>query len=378
MKAKIKIMNKLAMVAILLSPYTSIAGVKEGGGGHFVFNADGTVTIADAYYNNKTLVPTPLKKSIQDATKEVAANLDAIGLYWDKRYFDTALYYFVDVIPQVADCALSVSLALPSGSTIDLAACTTDDHTFIKTSDWDRAPSDVKVALLIHERLRERTGKNSAAIEGGIMTIIQASRIVESIHASERHNNYPTLTLSETQTLESARLAVSDLKLDKSVFCGKRLMCFADVPHYAISQNGGGLVPRTSANEIPDSSYIGAGSVLWGASSVGENVRLVRSQILLAEITVKNNVQLDHAILQQYLQGSTYDVVVELSAGTIVKNVLLQYGTGGEWHSSVLSGVIDGGSGDQPYHCFINLPNSNNNGSRLVRSSIPKACIQYP
>jgi hypothetical protein len=308
-----KIMKKITLknfgylgLALSLTTYAvnAHAGVREGGGGHFVFNPDGTVTIADSYYQNTTIVPTPIPGGSYAQAKAWTKDLYAIGLETVDgtpigpmmppsstelaSLFDKTEYYFVDVIPQVADCGLQVSLSPPTGSTVDLAACTSGNHTFIKKSDWfaPQVSDNLRAWLLVHELLRQVTGQNLASVEAQIMTVIQAGMLIEQIHSLESTGVYQSLTIDQTQLLEQGRIAVVGLGIHKIQPCDPSGFqgfpnttsdCVGDIKDYAISLNGGGILPKALSNQVPPSSYVGAGSLIFRTNLIGANVEIVNS-----------------------------------------------------------------------------------------------------
>jgi hypothetical protein len=306
-----RILISTAILALL--PMLSYASGSSGrGGGHFVFSADGSVQIADNYYHNQVIVPTVLPASFQRSVKKRANDLIAVGLsdiqikgkhgqisvtnFSDA--FDSALYYFVDVIPQVADCGLKVDLALPSGATIDLAACTSGSHTFIKTADWQSADFDTQIQLLLHERLRQFSGENTANSESEVMTIVQASNLIEKIHDREAAAQYLSLSLPEMQLLENSRRAVVDLAFLRQVpNClasnSDYMTCFADTTDFAVTPNGGGILLRSNASNIPESSYFGVGSLdIAQTQTFGEYDRVVGSVLIVDQCVLEDHVSL--------------------------------------------------------------------------------------
>jgi hypothetical protein len=306
----------LAIVAVFIAGTGAFASQGRGGG-HFVFNADGTVTIADSYYRNTTLVPTPVPGEIQRKAKIFAKDLEAIGLSAIDlpgatpmmpnviefvSLFDNTQYFFVDVLPDVADCGLKVILNLPVGANVDLAACTSGNHTFIKKTDWfsPQVSDDLRAWLLVHERLREVTGKNSSDTEANIMTVIQAGMLIEQIHSLEVAGNYQSLTVDQTQLLEQARLSVIRMRVHKLGTCNLAIAqsvsdCAGDVANYAISMNGGGIIPRDYSNNVPSNSYVGVGSLIYKTLLIGQNVRIVNSTFHCGgAILIEDGVEFQH------------------------------------------------------------------------------------
>ena len=299
-----------------LSKTLSKKGTESGGGGGVVPLPDGQMVVADPFIVNgtRTISINPKFKNYLYWTNKVLSVYSNNTLSIDTTNLLNKVH-IVEALPPDTDCTIELS-KIPNVDKQEIAACTTNDETYIVKSLYNSMNLANQMSLLLHERLHAYVNTVKPKLNGDYAKTHFA--IAETVSGT-----IVALTQLKLQ-LDGSRKSLSDQDYNYLTLMIDGITKLSEqtpLAGYSIYQNGGGLISSQIDNldlsttfQVDPTVFIGINSKIDSQIvSIAPRASVINSIISGNSVRLSNDVVIENSNLDSRRN-------ISIKGSSIVKN----------------------------------------------------------